>query len=168
MLLLLPNSPWKNNTNNNRRINDNFTDLKDRFSLNIPGIAGVNESVRYLLHRGVAQVAQIEAELTQHLLAGLISIDNVSAGGPPVGISRAAVVSFNLRGVEPVFVANELERRADIACRPGWHCAALAHRTLGTERTGTVRLSPGPSTKMTEIETALGVIEELEKETQAS
>ena len=42
--------------------------------------------------------------------------------------------------------------------------AALAHRTLGTERTGTVRLSPGAFTRSAEIETALEVIAELARE----
>jgi selenocysteine lyase/cysteine desulfurase len=71
------------------------------------------------------------------------------------------VVSFNIRGMDPVWVATELEKLANIACRPGWHCAALAHRTQGTQESGTVRFSPGLFTKMTEIETALSAVAEL-------
>lgn len=63
--------------------------------------------------------------------------------------------------MDPVLVAAELERRADIACRPGWHCAGLAYRTLGTAETGTVRVSPGPFTRNAEIEEALTAVAEL-------
>ena len=138
-----------------------YPDRLESGTLNLPGIAGLNQSVRYLLQRGVAQIERHESKLTQHLLAGLMKIDGVMVYGPPVGVPRAAVVSFNLREMDPVYVAAELEKRADIACRPGWHCAGLAHRTQGTQKTGTVRLSPGPFTKIKEIEIALSVIAEL-------
>ena len=39
---------------------------------------------------------------------------------------------------------------------PDWHIARKARR-----QTGTVRLSPGPFTKMSEIDTALAVVAEL-------
>jgi cysteine desulfurase family protein len=144
-----------------------YPDRLESGTLNVPGIAGLNQSVRYLLRNGVARVGRFEAELTQTLLAGLMRIDGVTVYGPPAELPRAAVISFNLRGMDPVAVADALERRADIACRPGWHCAALAHRTQGTQDTGTVRLSPGLFTKMTEIETVLGIVAELATEHQA-
>jgi selenocysteine lyase/cysteine desulfurase len=141
-----------------------YPDKLESGTLNFPGIAGLNESVRYLLRKGVAHIERREQLLTQRLLLGLGKIDGVTLYGPPLGSPRAAVVSFNLRGTDPVFVASELEKRADVACRPGWHCAGLAHRTQGTQQTGTVRLSPGQFTKMAEIETTLNAIEDLAKE----
>jgi cysteine desulfurase family protein len=138
-----------------------YPDCMESGTLNSPGIAGLNAAVRYLLKTGVEQIAEREAELTRRLLAGLGNIEGVTVYGPALGLPRAPVTSFNLRGGDPVWIANELEKRADIACRPGWHCAGLAHRTQGTEKTGTVRLSPGPFTEMSEVETALQVIEEI-------
>ena len=143
-----------------------YPDKLESGTLNVPGIAGLNQSVGYLLQKGVAQVVLRETRLTQRLLIGLMKIDGVTVYGPPLELPRAAVVSFNLRGMDPVAVADALERRGDIACRPGWHCAALAHRTQGTQDTGTVRLSPGPFTKMTEVETVLGIVAELVAEHQ--
>lgn len=138
-----------------------FPDRMESGTLNFPGIAGLNRAARYLLRKGVVQVERRERKLTQCLLGGLTKIDGITVYGPPAELSRAAVVSFNLRAMDPVFVAAELERRADIACRPGWHCSGMAHRSQGTQQTGTVRLSPGLFTKMTEIEITLGVIAEL-------
>lgn len=138
-----------------------YPDLLESGTLNVPGIAGLNAAVRHLLKIGVAKIAEREARLTQRLLAGLDGIDGVTVYGPALGTHRAPVVSFNIRDSDPFSVADELEKQADIACRPGWHCAGLAHRTQGTQGTGTVRLSPGPFTKMREVETALQVIEEI-------
>lgn len=128
-------------------------------TLNFPGIAGLNAGILYLLKRGIGRIARHESALTQRLLAGLSELPGVSVCGPPPHMPRAGVVSFNVRDLDSAMVATALEQRADIACRPGWHCAGLAHRTLGTDETGTVRLSVGPFTRMLEIETALAAIE---------
>jgi cysteine desulfurase / selenocysteine lyase len=141
-----------------------YPDRLESGTQNLPGIAGLNEAVRYLLHQGVAEIARLEGALTQHLLKGLTTIDRVVVYGPPVGQPRASVVSFNIREMDPVYVAAELEKRADIACRPGLHCAWLAHRTQGTQQGGTVRLSPGPFTTMAEIEITLQIVTELARE----
>jgi cysteine desulfurase / selenocysteine lyase len=143
-----------------------YPDHLESGTLNLPGIAGLNESLRYLLRTGVAKIGKREATLTQALLAGLAQIDRVAVYGPLRGVPRAAVVSFNIEGMDSELVAAQLEERADIACRPGWHCAGLAHRTLGTDRIGTVRLSPGHSTRMAEIGTALGIVAELARKTK--
>ncbi len=138
-----------------------YPDRLESGTLNVPGIAGLNAAARYLLNIGVAIIAEREEKLTRRLLAGLGSIEGVTVYGTALGSQRAPVVSFNIRDEDPVMVAGELERRAEIACRPGWHCAGLAHRSQGTQEVGTVRLSPGSFTKMSEIETAVQVIEEI-------
>jgi cysteine desulfurase family protein len=145
-----------------------YPDRMESGTLNLPGIAGLNQSVRYVLRRGVAAIARHEARLTQRLLKGLVNIKGVTVYGPGVGVERAPVVSFNIHGMDPVYVATELERRADMACRPGWHCAGLAHRTLGTAETGTVRLSPGPFTRTAEIEKVLAAVAEVAREVYKS
>jgi len=138
-----------------------YPDRLESGTLNIPGIAGLNAAVHYLLETGVPQIAEREDELTQRLLTGLERLGEVTIYGPAPGSPRAPVVSFNVRGSDPILIADELESRAGIACRSGWHCAGLAHRSLGTQKTGTVRLSPGPFTKMSEIKKALRVIENI-------
>ena len=138
-----------------------YPDRLESGTLNLPGIEGLNCSVRYLLKRGVAAIGGREARMTQRLIEGLSGIEGVTVYGPGPEISRAPAVSFNLRGWDSVSIAEQLESRAGIACRPGWHCAGLAHRTLGTREQGTVRLSPGPFTRTAEIEAAIAVVAEL-------
>jgi len=145
-----------------------YPDRMESGTLNLPGIAGLNQSVRYVLRRGVEAIARREARLTQRLLRGLANIKGVTVYGPALGVERAPVVSFNIHGMDPVHVAAALEKRADIACRPGWHCAGLAHRTIGTAETGTVRLSPGPFTRTAEIENALTAVADAAREVYKS
>jgi selenocysteine lyase/cysteine desulfurase len=65
------------------------------------------------------------------------------------------VVSFNLSGREPGEVCFALDQVFDIAARGGLHCAPLAHRTMGTLETGTIRLSMGYFNTAEEIDQVL-------------
>ena len=137
---------------------DFYPDRLESGTLNVPGIAGLGAAVQYLLARGVCEVARHEAEMTQHLLRSLATIPGVSLYGPPVEVPRAPVLSMNLAGWDCTELAVELENRVGLACRPGIHCAGLAHRSLGTAQTGTLRLSPGPFTTEQEIAAVLQAI----------
>lgn len=143
-----------------------YPDRLESGTLNLHGIAGLNASVCYLLQKSIEKIARQEAKRTDLLLAGLAKIKGVEVYDPQIRMPRAPVVSFNIRGLDPVSVAAELERQTDIACRPGWHCAALAHRTLGTHKTGTVRFSPGAFTTMAEINSALCSVAEIAQKNQ--
>jgi cysteine desulfurase family protein len=138
-----------------------YPDRLESGTLNLPGIAGLAAAVRYLLSTGITNVAAHEAELAQRLLASLRAMPRVKLYSPQESSCRAPIIAFNIEGWDSTAVAQELERRADIACRPGIQCAGLAHRTLGTQDSGTVRLSPGPFTTDQEIDTALEAIAEL-------
>ena len=135
-----------------------FPDRLESGTLNLPGIAGLNAAVAYLLSTGITDVAAHEAELAMRLLASLRAMPRVKLYSPQESSCRAPIIAFNIEGWDSTAVAQELERRADIACRPGIQCAGLAHRTLGTQDCGTVRLSPGPFTTDQEIDTALDAI----------
>jgi selenocysteine lyase/cysteine desulfurase len=56
-----------------------------------------------------------------------------------------------------------LEQRFGIKTRVGLHCAPLAHRTIGTHPTGTVRFSFGYYNTAQEIEKAVKALRELAK-----
>ncbi len=50
------------------------------------------------------------------------------------------VISFNFKCLSPELVSEELNR-CGICTRAGFHCAPMAHKSLGTEKSGTVRIS---------------------------
>jgi len=61
------------------------------------------------------------------------------------------VLSLTVDGMDVQQTAERLARYG-IACRAGLHCAPLAHKTIGTLPTGTVRLSLGMTNTVTQVE----------------
>ena len=59
--------------------------------------------------------------------------------------------------------AGEALAKRGIAVRSGLHCAPLAHRTAGTEDTGTIRLSFSAFNHSAQVDRAAAAIRELAK-----
>jgi selenocysteine lyase/cysteine desulfurase len=52
----------------------------------------------------------------------------------------------------------EALNQCGIAVRAGFHCAGLAHKTIGTAETGCVRISVGPNNSIREMDLAAEAI----------
>lgn len=128
---------------------------------NILGLAGLAAGVRYVLERGVDSIRAHEGALTQRLIDGLAAMERVRVIGTRDAGRRTAVVSFVVQERSPADVAQQLDEQFAIMCRPGLHCAPLAHRTLGTLPQGTVRFSAGPFTTAEEVDEALAAVARL-------
>lgn len=120
--------------------------LPDKYESGTPnavGIAGLGAGARFIISEGIREVRRKEEKLTSLLIDGLKSIPGVTLYGTGDAKRQIAVVSFNIDSLSSSRVAIELEEDYGIMCRPGLHCAPLAHKTIGTFPEGTVRLSPG-------------------------
>lgn len=153
------------------------TMMPDRFepgSHNMPGIAGLNAAVKWVLDRGVEQLWSHEQALIRTMLEGLtggmaepVSSDPMMPGltlmGPPGVKDRCGVFSIRIEGYDdPVALADRLEQDFGILTRAGIHCAPLAHRTVGTHALGgTTRLSVGPFTTLQDVKYATDAIAQL-------
>ncbi len=142
---------------------DFLPDRMESGTLNTPGLAGLGAGVRFILNQGQEKIRRNEMHLAQLLWGGLKKIPQVVVYGPEEAEARTAVVSFNIGALNPQAVASILDMAYDIAVRAGLHCAALAHRTLGTFPEGTVRVSPGFFNTEKEMETFLQAIREIAK-----
>ncbi len=131
-----------------------FPDIFHAGTLNAPGIAALNEGVKFILREGVFEK---EAEITHYLYDALLNIPNVSVPGER---ERTSAVSVSVKGFDPIVIAEELNREG-IAVRAGLHCAPLAHRTLGTIQKGTLRFSPGFFTEKAHIDSAVSVFKKI-------
>ncbi len=127
---------------------------------NMPGIAGLQAGMEFLLERGVVALHQHEQMLLAQAERTLRGISGVTVYGPSDSRDRCSVLSFTASGVDSALLAAELDHCFDIAVRAGLQCAPLAHRTLGTLPGGTVRLSPGWSTTREEIAFFSGAVVE--------
>ena len=126
------------------------TDLPEGLESGTPntvGLAGLGAALTFLLETGIDAIREHEMRLTVALWEGLSAIAGVTLYGPdPRETPRAPVVSVNVEGWDPNDAAAVLDEQFAIQCRPGLHCAPLAHKSLGTYPHGTIRLSPGFST----------------------
>ncbi len=125
----------------------------DRFESgtpNLPGLAGLSEGIDFILRTGMDAIREKEIELAILLEKGLSEISGVNVLKPE--LRGTGTVSFTAGRINPAEIGFILDEAFDIAVRTGLHCAPLAHRTLGTFPEGTVRVSPGHSTTVEEIE----------------
>ena len=114
--------------------------LPDRLeagTLNVPGIAGLLEGIRYVKNLGVQSIFHREHRALQQAVRDLKAMDIPVFSGD----HQAATVSFQ-PDVDCEEAAEILGKKG-IAVRAGLHCAPLAHESAGTLERGTVRVSFG-------------------------
>lgn len=146
---------------------DQPADLPDRYESgtpNLPGIAGLNAGIRFVLTRREERLLQQEMRLLRRLYDGLSHIPDVLLyTQPPSADTHVPVLSFNLRGRDCEEVAALLDRRFHIAVRAGLHCAPLAHKAMGTADGGTVRAVLSAYTGAAQIDAFLAAIRTVSK-----
>jgi len=130
-------------------------------TLNTPGLAGLRAGIAYIQEQGIDAIREHEWNQTHTILQKLQKIDHIDIYGPPIDRQRAAVVAFNIHGIESNEVAYMLDKIYNIAVRAGYHCSPIGHQTIGTLQKGVVRASPGYFTTDQEIDTFIGAIEDI-------
>ena len=123
----------------------------------LPAIAAMGTGASFVLQKGVETIAREERERKRLLAEGLSVLPQYRIYEPEY---PAGPLLINHRRLAPEALAEALEREG-ILVRAGYHCAPLAHRWLGTEETGAVRLSPGAFTTQSQIQTTLSVLKKL-------
>jgi cysteine desulfurase / selenocysteine lyase len=138
--------------------------LPDKFEAGTPntiGLAGLAAGVSWILARGVEAIRVQETALVGRFMAGLREIPGIDLYGPVDPSRRTAIVAFNIEGLSPSEVAQELDERFAVMSRPGLHCAPAAHRTIGAFPRGAVRFSFGLFNTEAEIDAALDAVHTL-------
>jgi len=115
-------------------------------TVNVPGIAGLTEGLRYVRRIGTEEIFRREHRALRETARRLRRLGMRVFSGE----SQAGVLSF-LCGGDCEEAAAELAR-AGVALRAGLHCAPLAHESAGTQATGTLRASFGWDTDPARLE----------------
>ncbi|MDO4562943.1 MAG: aminotransferase class V-fold PLP-dependent enzyme [Clostridia bacterium] len=139
---------------------DTFPEHLEVGTLNGAGICGLNAGVRFILSQGIDKIAQKERFLATRLSDGLSQIKTLRVLHDKNGTATISVVT---QGVDCVDAASALDTHYNIATRAGLHCSPLAHRTLGTIASGTLRLSVGYFNTPSDIDRALFALKNYEK-----
>ncbi|GAB1431953.1 aminotransferase class V-fold PLP-dependent enzyme [Spirochaetota bacterium] len=143
--------------------------LPDKFesgTQNLPGIAGLNEALKYIQRTGLSAIREKEMLLTKALMDGLDELagdGRLRILGLAAGVGRTAVVSVDFFGRDNADVGHALYTGYGIRTRCGLHCAPRAHKTLGSFPGGSVRISPGFFNTLEDIDYALFAIAEILK-----
>jgi cysteine desulfurase family protein len=107
---------------------------------NMPGIAGLLAGLRFVRSYGPERIARHETELAAYIADNLRKEKSTTVYARNDFAHQTGVVSFTVEGIDPEEMGEALAQRG-IAVRSGLQCAPLAHTTVGTLETGTVRVS---------------------------
>ena len=140
--------------------------MPDKFeagTLNIPGIYGLNASLKYLLELGIDKIREKEIKLLDRFLDGVLNIENIKVIGKTTSNNRTGILSIDFIKDDNGMISHELSKEYGIMTRSGMHCAPSAHKTLGTFPQGTVRFSVSHFTTMVEIDYTIDCINKIVK-----
>lgn len=143
--------------------------LPDRLesgNLNVPGLAGLDEGMRYLEKESIESIRKQEIQVVETVFNRLKASEKIEFFGPIAdpGAATQATSAVTKEGSEPDWAEQQmptlsfrvegqgvhetaamLDQAFSIQVRAGFHCAAKIHEYIESEpHRGTVRLSPGP------------------------
>ncbi len=140
---------------------DFYPDKLESGTHNLPGIAGLNAGIKYILNKGTKSIYSHEKKLLEIFINEIEKNAKIKIYGPEDIGDRCGVVPLNIEGIDSSEVAFMLDTQYGIAVRPGLHCAPLAHKTIGTEKVGAVRFGIGPFNKKSDIMAAIKALNEI-------
>ncbi|MEE1350540.1 MAG: aminotransferase class V-fold PLP-dependent enzyme [Clostridia bacterium] len=114
--------------------------MPDKFhsgTLNTPAIAGLQKGIEFVLKEGAENIGKHEHYLNSVFRNELKNMDNIII----YGRGETGITAFNIQGMASADAAAALG--SNIIVRAGYHCAPLAHKALGTDNGGAVRVSFG-------------------------
>lgn len=129
---------------------------------NLPGICGLLKGIEFVEKTTTEKIYNHEFMLLTHLYNELSKIKSVKLYTPkPKKEYQAPLLSFNIDEKHSESVANILSEKYNIAVRAGIHCAPLAHKKLGTEEQGTVRVSLSYFNKISDINALVNAVKKI-------
>ena len=128
--------------------------LPDKFesgTLNIPGIIGLYEAIKFINSVGLNTIYEHNSYLREYLISEILNIPNYKISGALDKENGTSCVSITHSKLDISELSYILDSDFNISNRSGLHCAPLAHKTIGTYPNGTVRLSLGYFNTLDEI-----------------
>lgn len=141
---------------------DYLPDRMEAGTHNIPGIAGLMEGLRYVQRTGPDVIATHETNLVYRFGQRVAEIPDMEVWLSPDPSCQGGVLSVRHQRVGCEQLAEALGARG-VAVRAGLHCAPIAHETVGTIDTGTVRFSFSPFNTSREAARAADILEDCVK-----
>jgi selenocysteine lyase/cysteine desulfurase len=158
---------------------------------NVGGIAALGKALVLLQRAGMDVVQEEEQALNGQALRGLAQIPGVKVygindPGSPRFSQKGGVIIFNLKGRLPSQVAKQLAEQGGVGVRSGCHCAHLLVKRLlhippalqqlqglvlilfpQLSLPGVVRVSLGIENRPEDVDTLIGVLDKIARQSQA-
>ena len=128
-------------------------------TLPIPAILGLSEGISAIEQIGLDNVEKHEKGLFETLKRELEKMAGVRIYSPE---QSGSVLLFSIDGYESERACEYFSRK-NICLRGGYHCAALAHRALGTDKSGAIRASFGVFNRESDIDALCQAIKKMSK-----
>lgn len=145
---------------------DLYPDSLESGTPNGVGIIALGKGIDFINEVGLENIRNHEMSLKNHFIELLKDNEDVILYGT-LDDRQGAVVSLNVKDMDSSEISYILSDEFDIYTRPGFHCAPLAHKTMGTEELGAIRFSFGYYNTLEEIdktvEALLNIIERNKK-----
>lgn len=127
-------------------------------TINVPGIISLGAGVDFVNKIGMNNLRRKEDRLCEMFASQVGGLNNFKVVRSEQK-DYAPLVSFSYKNANSFEVTEYLSNRG-FALRGGYHCSALAHKSLGTTEDGLTRFSPSVFNSETEVKK---VISELKK-----
>lgn len=141
--------------------------LPDKFesgTMNMPGIVGLLEAIKFINKEGLECISDHNKYLHTYFINELLNINNIIYYGDTTGSNSTTCLSFNIKGMDTAELSYKLDSDFGIRNRSGLHCAPLAHKTIGSYPSGTVRLSISYFNTKEDIDLTLSALNKISKE----
>ena len=126
-------------------------------TLALPAIVSMLEGALYL-EKNLVPFGNALERMTAELIRKLSALPGVRLMSAP---NKAGIVAFSIDNLPSQEAADILAERYDICVRGGLHCAPLAHKFLGTDDGGLVRVSLSPHNTMREADRLVAAVAEI-------
>lgn len=130
-----------------------YPDKLEAGTVNIAGIIGLQAGINFVRQKKIDRIFNKEYQLISSLSKGLEKYRRIRMYHSADSSNyHVPVLSFTVDGTDSETVVKYLSERHDIAVRGGLHCAPTAHRSMGTQDTGTIRISPSVFTTQNDMQ----------------
>ncbi len=133
---------------------DFLPDSLESGTLNTVGIIALKSGIDFVREKTPSKIYEHEIKLCDRFIKGLENTDVRIYRSK--NLSYVPVVSFNIKNIPPEDTAAMLDRYG-FCLRAGFHCAPLAHHSLGTKE-GTVRFSPSVFNNEKQVDNLVKII----------
>lgn len=118
---------------------DFMPDSLESGTLNTPGIISIGAGIDFIQSMTMDKIFKHEEALTEQFISTISSYNKIIVYRSE-NADYVPIVSFNVKDIKSEEFASYLSEKG-FCLRAGFHCSALAHRSLNTEN-GTIRFAP--------------------------